>query len=78
MIDIEQKKWVEYELDMRHNDATISWADSHSKLPPIIQERSYKIGVEIGVAYGNHSDAILSNTKVEKLYGIDPYANYEK
>jgi hypothetical protein len=42
-------------------------------IPKLINENNYKIGAEIGVAYGGHSESILKNTKIEKLYSIDPY-----
>lgn len=32
-----------------------------------------KIGAEIGVAGGQHIKALMENTKIEKIYGIDPY-----
>lgn len=42
-------------------------------LPKVINEKGYKVGAEIGVAYGGHSDAILSNTGIDLLYSVDPY-----
>ena len=42
-------------------------------LPKLINERGYKIGAEIGVAYGGNSESILKNTNVDRLYSIDPY-----
>lgn len=35
-----------------------------------------KVGLEIGVAGGNHIHNIFKRTKVEKMYGVDPYINY--
>lgn len=32
-----------------------------------------KVGAEIGVAGGFHIKALLNNTEIEKIYGIDPY-----
>ena len=32
-----------------------------------------KIGAEIGVAGGQHIKALMENTSIEKMYGIDPY-----
>ena len=32
-----------------------------------------KVGAEIGVAGGQHIKAIMEETKVEKMYGVDPY-----
>jgi hypothetical protein len=43
-------------------------------IPKIINDCNYKIVAEIGVAYGGHSEAILKNTNVERLYSIDPYS----
>jgi hypothetical protein len=42
-------------------------------LPKLINALELKKGVEIGVAFGGHSEAILKNTNIEKLYSIDPY-----
>jgi len=41
--------------------------------PKLINEMGIKLGVEVGVAGGLHSANILSNSKIEKLYCIDPY-----
>jgi len=50
------------------------WGKSYYHvLPRLINEFGYKVGAEIGVAYGGHSEAILKNTEVETLYSIDPY-----
>jgi hypothetical protein len=32
-----------------------------------------KVGAEIGVAGGQHIKALMENTTIEKIYGIDPY-----
>jgi hypothetical protein len=79
MITLNEKNKIEIEFLKKYpdSDALIAWADSHDKIPKIINEYGYKIGVEIGVAYGGHSESILKNTNIEKLYGIDPYFNYE-
>ena len=42
-------------------------------IPKLINDNDYRYGAEIGVAYGGHSEAILKNTNVVKLYSIDPY-----
>ena len=49
------------------------WKFGYHLLPEIINRLDLKVGVEIGVAYGGHCDAILQRTKVQKLYGVDPY-----
>jgi hypothetical protein len=35
------------------------------------------IGAEIGVYRGEHSEEILNNIKIEKLYAIDPWIEYK-
>jgi hypothetical protein len=42
-------------------------------LPKLINEYNLKVGVEIGVCLGGHSEAMLLYTKLERLYSIDPY-----
>jgi hypothetical protein len=34
-----------------------------------------KVGAEIGVAGGQHIKALMENTNIEKMYGIDPYCD---
>jgi len=78
-ITLEEK--IKIETDFLHkypNDILTSWDSSHYDIPNIINENNYKIGVEIGVAYGGHCESILKNTNVQKLFGIDPYLNYNE
>lgn len=63
-------------LDQLERDFDADWQIYHGILPRMINERNYKIGCEIGVSFGTHCKRILQTTKVEKLYGIDPYLNY--
>jgi hypothetical protein len=42
-------------------------------LPKLINQYDLKVGAEIGVCLGGHSEAMLLHTKMEKLYSIDPY-----
>ncbi len=42
-------------------------------LPSIINQMGLTTGAEIGVAYGGHSEVIIKNTEVTKLYSVDPY-----
>lgn len=42
-------------------------------LPKLINENNFKVGMELGVAYGGHSESILSNTEIDLLYSVDPY-----
>lgn len=79
MISIEEKNRIEKEfLEKYPNDILTAWDNSHYDVPRIINENGYKTAVEIGVAYGGHSEMILLNTKIEKLYGVDPYKNYSE
>lgn len=41
-------------------------------MPKIIKENGFKVGAEIGVAYGGHAEAMLK-AGLERLYAIDPY-----
>jgi hypothetical protein len=79
MISIQEKNLIESEFLKKYpsSDALIAWSDSHDKIPKIINDNDYSLGVEIGVAYGGHSESILKNTNIKKLYGIDPYLNYD-
>jgi hypothetical protein len=49
------------------------WQRYYHVLPRIINERGLKIGCEIGVSVGGHSEAILKSTNIQKLYSVDPY-----
>lgn len=79
MITIEEKNKIESDFLIKYpsTDALIAWSDSHDKIPKLISNNDYKVGVEVGVAYGGHSESILKNTNIIKLYGIDPYLEYE-
>ena len=52
------------------------WSKYYHLLPNIINQHEYKIGCEVGVAYGGHSVTILNKTNVQKLFSIDPYLEY--
>jgi hypothetical protein len=69
------KKKLEKKFEMDNKISLSDWSDSHL-IYKIINENEYKLGVEIGVAYGSHSDNILDMTSIDKLYGIDPYLEY--
>lgn len=55
------------------NQSLTTWGLGYGHFSKIINKFNLKIGAEIGVAYGGHSEAILKNTNIEKLYGVDPY-----
>lgn len=50
-----------------------SWQAAYPLLSAVINKHQYMIGVEIGVAFGGHSEAILNRTNVKKLYSVDRY-----
>jgi len=54
-----------------------TWPDGrYHVLPRVINQFGLTTGVEVGVARAGHSDAILRNTKVRRLYGVDPYLHH--
>lgn len=47
-------------------------------LQSLIRQHNYKNILEVGVALGGHAETLLSNTNIEKYFGIDPYLyNYD-
>jgi glycosyltransferase involved in cell wall biosynthesis len=53
------------------------WGKAYPLFDRILSSRELKVGVELGVAYAGHSNAILKNTGVSKLYGVDPYLHQD-
>jgi len=49
-----------------------SWEPAYQFFSRVVEKYNFKKGAEIGVAFGGHSEAILSQTRVEKLYGARP------
>lgn len=67
-------KEIWQEINSMSEEAEQGWGSVYYHvIPKLINENNYKAGAEIGVAYGGHSEAILKNTTVERLYSIDPY-----
>jgi len=59
------------------DQADKSWGDLYYHVVSgLINDKNYKRGAELGVAFGGHSEHILKNTQIEKLYGVDLYENY--
>lgn len=54
-----------------------NYSPYYSFLPKLIKERGYKQGIEIGVFAGGHAKAILENSDLNLLVGIDPYKIYK-
>jgi len=57
-------------------ETDISFSPYYDMIPKLIREREYKQGIEIGVFTGGHAKAILDNSDLELLIGIDPYKMY--
>lgn len=71
MVDLLKKVTLEAE------SADKGWGVGYHLFSNILNKYDLKTGVEIGVTFGGHSEAILSLTKIEKLYGVDPYKNFD-
>ncbi|MFZ5437836.1 MAG: glycosyltransferase [Patescibacteria group bacterium] len=52
------------------------WSKSYDVLWKVVNKKQLKVGAEVGVAYGGHSEKILEKTKAF-LFSIDPYKNFE-
>lgn len=46
---------------------------SRESVLKILRDNNFKVGVEIGVQYGQNSERLLQHGVIDKLYGIDPY-----
>lgn len=63
-------------IDFAEARRTTTWQQGYYLLPRVINTMGLKVGAEIGVALGGHSDAILRQCpQVTTLYGIDCYRN---
>jgi len=49
------------------------WQRGYDCFPAVLDRLGLRTGVEVGVAFGGHSEAILEKTKVEQLIGVDRY-----
>lgn len=49
----------------------------YKPLAKIVNDNNFKVGLEIGCAYGNNAEYLLLNTDIEKLYSVDPYIFYD-
>jgi len=52
------------------------WGEAYDILWPLIKKKNLRVGAEIGVAFGGHSERILSKTRAT-LYCIDPYKHFD-
>lgn len=62
-------------FDQKH---TYEWAKGRKRyyevMPNLIKEFNLKIGCEVGVMFGRHSDKILETTDVTTLYSVDLFS----
>ncbi len=66
---------VYQEIVKMSEGAEDGWGKSYYHvIPNLVNKFGYKVGAEIGVAYGGHSESILKNSNIELLYSVDPYS----
>lgn len=61
------------QIDELINRHEASWRLGYDAFPNVLKQMGLQRGAEIGVAFGGHSEAILQNTGVTKLYAVDSY-----
>jgi len=61
---------------MAAQDYSIGLTAHYKPLAELVNERNYKTVIEVGTAYGGNAFHLLSNTKLEALICVDPYAFY--
>jgi hypothetical protein len=60
--------------DPTRGKTRLIWEPTYAWTIKFFQEHpELKIGAEIGVAGGQHIKALMENTGIEKMYGVDPY-----
>jgi hypothetical protein len=60
-----------------YKEKETTWKNSYKFIPEVINKNNFKIGAEIGIAFGGHIENILKNTNIEKIYGIDPHQHID-
>lgn len=60
--------------DPTRGKTRLIWEPTYEWTVKFFQEHpELKVGAEIGVAGGQHIKALMENTSIEKMYGVDPY-----
>jgi predicted O-methyltransferase YrrM len=54
----------------------IDGIDNRENFAKLIDQHAYKTGVEIGVDQGRFSAYLLANSKLEKLWSVDPWKKF--
>lgn len=67
---------MSYLKTIEENKKHCSWLGSYGLVSKLIEEINAKNMIEIGVAYGYHSEFILNCNKNIKYIGIDPYEGH--
>lgn len=55
-----------------------TWGVGYHVFSEIIEQHGLKVGVEVGVGFGGHAEAMLRHTTINKLYGVDPYPGWHE
>jgi hypothetical protein len=53
------------------------WRESYGHFARLIREHNLDAGVEVGVGFGGHAEALLEQTDISELLGVDPYEHRE-
>lgn len=69
---------VEAKINVMAKQADESGGCGCSNIVKLINKFNLDCVAEIGVSFGGHAESMLTNSKVEKLYGIDPYKHYQE
>jgi len=64
---------ADQQIDALINRHEASWRVGYHAFPEVLNQLGLKRGAEVGVAFGGHSEAILQNTGVTKLFAVDRY-----
>lgn len=61
------------DLESLRNKHEAGWSESYAVLPHLLLEQGLHHGVEVGVAFGGHSHALLNQVPGLSLIGVDAY-----
>mgnify|MGYP001437442430 FL=1 len=60
--------------DPTRGETRLIWKNTYDWTTNFFNEHpDLKVGAEIGIAGGQHIKALMENTKIEKIYGVDPF-----
>lgn len=68
---------VSEKIKKHASEADAGWGAAYGLFGKVIERKKLKTGVEIGVAFGGHSESLLRTTSTDKLYGVDPYLHID-